>query len=129
MEAINIIIAIVLILVSLIIIAIILLQQGRQANLGAISGAVDSFMDKGKARTWDARLAKFTKVIAITFFVLVLLGAILSNLPQGETPAEGDTTATTTTVAGETTTAVAGETTTTAAQTTTTAATEPTTAE
>ncbi len=79
MSIFEIIVSIVLILVSLIIIAIILLQQGRQANIGAISGAMDSFMDKGKAKTWDQRLSKFTKVIAITFFVLVLLGMILSN--------------------------------------------------
>lgn len=75
----EIIISIVLIIMSLVIIAVILLQQGRQANIGAISGAMDSFMEKGKARTWDQRLAKFTKVIAISFFVLVLAGMILTN--------------------------------------------------
>ena len=79
MGVMEIIISIVLILVSLIIIAVILLQQGRQANIGAVSGAMDSFMDKGKARTWDQRLAKFTKVIAISFFVLVLAAMILTN--------------------------------------------------
>ena len=41
----EIIIGIVLILFSLIIIAVVLLQEGRQANLGAISGAADSFLD------------------------------------------------------------------------------------
>ena len=68
----EVIMSVVLILVALVVIAVILLQQGRQANIGAISGAVDTFMEKGKARTWDQRLAKFTKFIAIAFFVLVL---------------------------------------------------------
>lgn len=36
----------VLIVFSLLIIAIVLLQEGRQANLGAIAGAADSFMEK-----------------------------------------------------------------------------------
>ncbi len=72
--------AIVLIVVALLVILIILLQQGRQANIGAISGAVDSFMDKGKVRTWDARLERFTKFLAIGFFVLVLVGMIVTNL-------------------------------------------------
>lgn len=75
----DIVISVVLIIASLLIIAIILLQQGRQANIGAISGAVDSFMDKGKARTWDQRLSKFTKILAIVFFLLVLAGMVLTN--------------------------------------------------
>lgn len=79
MSPFEIVISIVLILVSVIIIAIVLLQQGRQANIGAISGAVDTFMEKGKAKTWDQRLAKFTKIIAVAFFVLVLAGVILCN--------------------------------------------------
>ena len=54
----EIIIGIVLIVFSLLIICVVLLQEGRQANLGAISGAADSFLDKGKARTVDALLAK-----------------------------------------------------------------------
>lgn len=75
----EIVIGIVLIVFSLLIIAIVLLQEGRQANLGAISGAADSFMEKGKARTLDAILAKWTKVIAITFFLLVFAGMMITR--------------------------------------------------
>ena len=69
----------VLIIASAIIIVVILLQQGNQANLGAISGAADSFFDKGRARTMDAFLAKWTKFIAIAFFVLCLVGMLLTK--------------------------------------------------
>lgn len=69
----------VLIVFSLLIIAIVLLQEGRQANLGAIAGAADSFMEKGKARTLDAALAKWTKYIAFTFFVLVFVAMLLTK--------------------------------------------------
>ena len=72
----EIIIGAVLILFSLLIIAVVLLQQGRQANLGAIA---DSFMEKGKARTMDAMLSKWTKVISITFFVLVFAGMLVTK--------------------------------------------------
>ncbi len=75
----EIVIGIILIVFSLLIIAVVLLQEGRQANLGAISGAADSFMEKGKARTLDAILAKWTKVIAITFFVLVFAGMMITR--------------------------------------------------
>ena len=69
----------VLIVFSLVIIAIVLLQEGRQANLGAIAGAADSFMEKGKARTLDAALAKWTKYIAFSFFVLVFVAMLLAK--------------------------------------------------
>ncbi len=67
------------ILVSLFIIAVILLQQGHRSGInGAISGGADTFLSKTKARTWDAKLARFTKYIAITFFVLALLANVLT---------------------------------------------------
>lgn len=75
----EIIVGIVLIVFSLLIIGVVLLQEGRQANLGAISGAADSFLDKGKARTVDALLARWTKVIAITFFILVFAGMMITK--------------------------------------------------
>ena len=69
----------VLIVMALLVIAVILLQEGREANLGVISGAADSFMDKGKARTLDAFLQKWTKVISIGFFVLVFAGMLVTQ--------------------------------------------------
>ncbi len=69
----------VIIVFALIIIAVVLLQEGRQANLGAISGAAENFMDKGRARTLDAFLSKWTKVLAIIFFVLVVLGMLVTK--------------------------------------------------
>ncbi len=69
----------VLIVLALLVIAVVLLQEGREANLGVISGAADSFMDKGKARTLDAFLEKWTKVISIAFFVLVFVGMLITQ--------------------------------------------------
>lgn len=73
------IVGIVLIIMALLVIAVVLLQEGREANLGAISGAADTFMEKGKARTLDAFLAKWTKVISIAFFVLVFVGMLVTQ--------------------------------------------------
>ncbi len=69
----------ILIFFALLIIVVVLLQQGRQANLGAISGAADSFFDKGRARTVDAMLSRWTKFIAVGFFVLCLVGMLLTR--------------------------------------------------
>ena len=72
----EIIIGCVLIVLSIVIIGVVLLQEGRQANLGAISGAAESFMDKGRARSLDALLSRWTKVIMAVFFALVLVGML-----------------------------------------------------
>ena len=69
----------ILMIAAIIIIIVILLQQGNQANLGAISGAADSFFEKGRARTMDAFLAKWTKFIAIGFFVLCFVAMLLTK--------------------------------------------------
>ena len=111
----EIIVGIVLILLSIVIIGVVLLQEGRQANLGAINGAADAFMEKGRARTLDAVLSRWTKVIMIVFFVLVFAGMLVTRyLPASASSSSSDTSATTTTTAATTTTT----TTTTAATTT-----------
>lgn len=79
MGAIEIILGIVVILVSLIIIAAVLLQQGRRAGVnGAISGAADTFLSKNKARTIDDKLSRWTKYLAILFFVLAIVANIIA---------------------------------------------------
>ena len=78
MSALDIIIGILVLLVSIVVIAVVLLQQGHRAGInGAISGAADTFLSKTKARTADATLARITKFIALAFFVLVLLANVI----------------------------------------------------
>ncbi len=79
MSAVEIILGILVIIVSLVIIAAIILQQGRRAGInGAISGGADTFLSKNKARTFDAFLARWTKYIAILFFVLAIVANIIA---------------------------------------------------
>lgn len=106
----------ILIVFSIIIIAVVLLQEGRQAGVGVISGAADTFLDKGAAKTWDMRLAKWTKVIAIAFFVLVFAGMLVTKFLGKGSVSNSGSTATTTTTSASTTTTAATTTTTTAAQ-------------
>ena len=57
---------------------VVLMQSGKSAGLsGAISGGADTFMSKGKAKTWDAKLAKATKWFALAFIILTLILNIL----------------------------------------------------
>ncbi len=79
MGAVQIILGIVVILVSLVIIVAILLQPGRRAGInGAISGGADTFLSKNKARDFDTFLARWTKYIAILFFALAIVANIIA---------------------------------------------------
>ncbi len=62
------------VIVAILLTAVVILQSGKRSGLsGAIAGGADTFMTKTKAKTWDARLAKMTKWIAIVFVILTLI--------------------------------------------------------
>lgn len=73
MSLLQIIFGVILLLFSIAIIIVILLQEGHQKDLGTITGGADTFLSKNKARSVDAFLARWTKFIAIGFFVVVIL--------------------------------------------------------
>ncbi|MFR8230440.1 MAG: preprotein translocase subunit SecG [Anaeromassilibacillus sp.] len=78
----QIVLGVVLALFSVAIIIVVLLQEGHQAGLGAITGGADTFLAKNQARTVDAFLARWTKVIAVGFFLLVIgLNALVFFTP------------------------------------------------
>ena len=57
-------------ILSLILIAVVLLQSGKAQGLsGAIAGGSETFFGKNKGRTIDAILEKWTSVVAIAFLV------------------------------------------------------------
>ena len=65
--------AIIQIVLAVILTGIVILQQGRQQGLGAVSGAADTFFSKNKASSIDALLSKLTVVIATVFILLTLV--------------------------------------------------------
>lgn len=78
MSASQIILGIVMLLTSLALVAIVLLQEGRQAGLsGAIAGGADSFLGKNKSKTVEQKLVKITKVLAVLFFVISIIATLL----------------------------------------------------
>lgn len=63
----------VLLLLAVLIIIIIMLQEGHQQGMNAImGGSSDTFYSKHKSRSLDSFLARWTRVIAIVFFLLVI---------------------------------------------------------
>ena len=80
MEIPKLILTIVQVLAALFLIAVVLLQSGKSAGLsGAIAGVADTFMAKNKAKGWDAKLARWTKWVAIGFMILTLVLCLLPD--------------------------------------------------
>jgi preprotein translocase subunit SecG len=73
MDTFKLVVAVVQLMASLFLIGVVLLQSGKRSGLsGAIAGAADTFLAKNRARTWDAKLARMTKWVAILFILLTV---------------------------------------------------------
>ena len=80
MDALTLVITILQLLCGLAVIVIVLFQSGKSAGLsGAIAGGADTFLSKNKAKSWDAKLARWTKWVAIGFMVLSLVIGLMPN--------------------------------------------------
>ena len=53
--------------------AIVLMQEGKSAGLGAIAGAADTYWGQNKGRSMEGGHVKATKILAVIFFVLSLV--------------------------------------------------------
>ena len=74
----SIVLSILLILVALFMIVTVLLQSSDDDGMGALSGrSNDSYFNRSKAKTMEARLALGTKIGAAVFVVLSILMLIV----------------------------------------------------
>lgn len=68
---------ILLIFSSLVLIASILLQSGKSAGLsGSIGGGAEQLWGKNKARDYDAKFDKLTKIAAVVFIASSVLMSV-----------------------------------------------------
>ncbi len=72
MEAVKIILTVLEVIASILLTAVVLLQSGKEAGLGAISGNSNSYMNKSKMGGLDQKLAAVTKWIALAWILLTL---------------------------------------------------------
>ena len=52
---------------------IILLQEGKSAGLGTISGAADTYWGHNKGRSMEGTLVKVTRIVAALFIILAVV--------------------------------------------------------
>jgi len=70
MEVLRIIITILFILICVALVILVLMQEGKSAGLGSISGAAETYWGKNKGRSMEGRLVKITKILAVLFMVI-----------------------------------------------------------
>lgn len=73
MAALRIILTIIFILVCLALVVLVLMQEGKSAGLGAISGAAETYWGKNKGRSMEGTLVKITKILAVAFILLAVI--------------------------------------------------------
>ncbi len=73
MGALRMILTILFIVVCIAITVLVLMQEGKSAGLGAISGAAESYWGKNKGRSMEGMLVKLTKICAVLFIGLAIV--------------------------------------------------------
>ena len=58
------------IILCIVITVTILMQEGKSAGLGAISGAADTYWGKNKGRSMEGMLVKLTRIGVILFLII-----------------------------------------------------------
>lgn len=70
MSTLKIVITILFIIVSVLISIIILMQQGKDAGLGSLSGQVtDTYWTKNKGRSKEGMMVKLTSALVVLYFI------------------------------------------------------------
>lgn len=70
MSVVRIILTVLFILICVVLTIIVLMQEGKSAGLGSISGAAETYWGKNKGRSMEGKLVKFTTVLVVLFIIL-----------------------------------------------------------
>ena len=73
MEALRVVINIIVILVCVALTGLVLMQEGKSAGLGSISGAAETYWGRNKGRSMEGMLVKITKILAVFFMLLAVV--------------------------------------------------------
>ena len=67
------ILSVIFVLICLALTVIVLLQEGKSQGLGAIGGMAETYWGKNKGRSMEGNLVKWTKILAVFFFLLAIV--------------------------------------------------------
>ena len=61
------------IIICIAIVVVVLMQEGKNSGLGAVSGAADTYWSKTKGRSTEGKMVKITTVLGALFIILSLV--------------------------------------------------------
>ena len=76
MSTLALVLAVCMAIIGILLCVIVLLQSGRAAGLGAISGSAsngDSYWSKNKGSSMEGSLEKYTKILGAAFIILGII--------------------------------------------------------
>lgn len=73
MGALRIVITVLFIFICVALTVLVLMQEGKSAGLGSISGAAETYWGKNKGRSMEGFLVKMTKILAVLFMVIAAI--------------------------------------------------------
>ncbi|MDE7131247.1 MAG: preprotein translocase subunit SecG [Lachnospiraceae bacterium] len=73
MGALRIVLTVLFIIACIALVVLVLMQEGKTAGLGAVSGAAETYWGKNKGRSMESKLVKITTGLAVGFMLLVVI--------------------------------------------------------
>jgi len=69
-EALRIVVTVLYVVICIALVAVVIMQEGKSAGLGAISGMAETYWGKNKGRSIEGKLELITKILAALFIVI-----------------------------------------------------------
>ena len=73
MGALRITLMVIFIVICIALVILVLMQEGKSAGLGAVSGVAEAYWGKNKGRSMEGKLVKITTGLAVAFMVLAVV--------------------------------------------------------
>ena len=73
MDTLRIIVTALYVVICIALTIVVIMQEGKSAGLGAISGMAETYWGKNKGRSVEGKLELATKILAVLFIVLSLV--------------------------------------------------------
>lgn len=73
MDTLRVIVTVLYVLICIALTIVVIMQEGKSAGLGAISGMAETYWGKNKGRSVEGKLELATKILAVLFIVLSLV--------------------------------------------------------
>lgn len=70
MGALRITLMVIFIVICIALVILVLMQEGKSAGLGAVSGVAETYWGKNKGRSMEGMLVKLTRALVVLFIVI-----------------------------------------------------------